>query len=84
MTVLVCICVVLALVAACAVYMANSYRKQKNEAVEEKEQAQEIAKDVQKKLTDANNVKAEVRTGNHSNDLSNMAGKLHEYAHRKQ
>ena len=78
--ILIIACVLMGIFAVCAFIMAQAEKKERykiqkklDEVYEHEEQAAEI-------ISNANKTKADARTGDHSDDIKYMAGKLHDYA----
>lgn len=89
MTTIVLLCIVAVLVAAFVMESRTLAKmdKEKAEAVQKAADASKQAEEVKEhadKLAEitaeANQVKADARTGDHSGDVAYMAGKLHDYA----
>lgn len=90
MVVAILICVFLTLFAIFAFYVAckekqerKEIEKEKAEIEQAKKESEENAKRKEQATIQANETKANARTGNHSDDLNFMANKLHEYANKK-
>ncbi len=76
--------IVLSAVLAIGSFLINHERKQHEREIEKlKQQGAENAQNTADIIAEANDIKNNANTGNHSNDLHTMASQLHDYANRK-
>ena len=74
------ICIITVVFAALAFYLAIQEKQAQKELEKEIQERTEYARKQAEAVTEANNTKAEARTGNIERDLDYMANRLHEYA----
>ena len=74
------ICVFVLLFGGLAFYLAAAEHRERKELEKEIKERTEHARKQADAITEANETKAEARTGNMGRDLDYMANRLHEYA----
>lgn len=78
--ILIGLCIFMAIFAIGAFCIAAGERKARTQKEKYIKEVQENERKAVEIMAEANETKAEVRTGDHSNDFKHMADKLHEYA----
>lgn len=82
-TIILCIaCAIMAAFAICAFLLSYAEKKELKKLENELNERNKVAEKTAEKIAEANKIKADARTGDHSADIKYMADKLHNYANK--
>lgn len=76
---LIILCIFLAITTITAIWITYKTNREFEKIDKEIKDEEKKKNDI---ITNANNTKAEVRTGDHERDFNNIANKLHEFANK--